>query len=198
MGNRRGPSEFGIIACLEAIEDMSQREILTGEHPILKRKANRIKRIDDSVRTLAADMKETMQHASGVGLAGPQVGVRLRIIVVEIAEDEEDNQVHVELCLCNPEIVRASGEEIAEEACLSLPGWIAEVPRAAAVTVKGMNLEGKEQRIRAKGLLARCLQHEIDHLDGVLFPDRVQDPTTIRRAHRDEEQEDDGVDVLAE
>jgi peptide deformylase len=176
---------------------MAQREILTGEHPLLKRKANRIKKIDDSVRTLAADMKETMQKASGVGLAAPQVGVPLRIIVIEVSEDEEDEQEHVEICLCNPEIVRASGEEIADEACLSLPGWVAEVPRAARVTVKGLNLEGKEQRIKAHGLFARCLQHEIDHLDGILFPDRVQDPTTLRHAARDDEEDPEQADFLA-
>lgn len=156
----------------------------------MRQKARRVKRVDQSVLRLVAEMKEIMREASGVGLAAPQVGVPLRIIVIELPpEVEEEGEVAVEIVLCNPEIVRATGEVVAEEACLSLPGWVAEVPRAARVTAKGLDVEGKERRVKAEGLLARALQHEIDHLDGVLFPDRVRDISTLKRMSETEESE---------
>ncbi|MCL5256994.1 MAG: peptide deformylase [Chloroflexi bacterium] len=172
---------------------MSERQILTGEHPVLRQKSRRVKKIDESVRRLAAEMKATLQQASGVGLAAPQIGVQLRLIVVEIPADAEEGTEAYEAILCNPEIVRASGEVVAEEACLSLPGWIGEVPRAEKVTVKCLDLEGKERRIRAEGFRARVFQHEIDHLEGILFTDRVVDVSTLRRlSPRDEEAEEPG------
>lgn len=177
---------------------MSERRILTGEHPVLRQKSRRVKKIDESVRRLAAEMKQTMQNASGVGLAAPQIGVPLRVIVIEVPADDEESSEAFEIALCNPEIVRASGEVVAEEACLSLPGWIGEVPRAEKVTAKGIDIDGKERRIKAEGLLARVLQHEIDHLEGLLFTDRVVDVSTLKRlSPHDEETESSESPVIS-
>jgi peptide deformylase len=140
-------------------------EILTRDNPRLRVKAVRVPRVDDGVRKLMDDMVETMVSANGVGLAATQVGASLRVIVLKV-----DNQL---LQLANPELIRASGEQIGYEGCLSVPGYIGEVARAERVVVKALNRHGKEVRIKGEDLLARALQHEIDHLDGVLFTDHL-------------------------
>jgi peptide deformylase len=173
--------------------------VLEGD-PRLRRKAAKIRTVDQRLHQIAADMFETMLEAPGVGLAGPQVGVMERIIVVSvpgdyIADDAED----VDMVLLNPEIVRADGDEIGTEGCLSIPGIIADVPRYTKITVKAMSLEGKHIRFKAEDWVARVLQHEIDHLDGILFLDRVVDKTTIRPASdpsNDDEDEDDTLAIL--
>jgi peptide deformylase len=147
-------------------------EILTRDNPRLRIKANRVPRVDDSVRRLMDDMVETMVGATGLGLAATQVGVSLRVIVLRV-----DNQV---LQLANPELIRASGEQIGYEGCLSVPGYIGEVARAQRVVVKALNRHGKEVRIKGEDLLARALQHEIDHLDGILFVDKLTSIDTLR------------------
>ena len=148
----------------------------------LRQKANKIRRVDPAVRKLAADMYETMLDAPGVGLAAPQVGVLLRLITVEVPEDyEREGDPAASLILINPEIVKATGSQLdPPEGCLSIPHWIGNVPRAERVVVKARDLDFKEVRIRAEGFLARVLQHEIDHLDGILFTDRVVDKSTLR------------------
>lgn len=138
---------------------------------MLRGKAKRVGRIDDFTRRLIDDMIETMREAPGVGLAAPQVGVPLRVIVVE-HEDELYTVV-------NPEIIKSSGEVTDEEGCLSAPHWQAPVSRAKNVLVKGRDRDGKEVRIKAEGWLARIFQHEVDHLEGVLFLDKVHDRATI-------------------
>lgn len=153
---------------------MAIRRIVTADNPILRRKSKRVKRLDGSIQTLIDDMVETVHATRGLGLAAPQVGVPLRVIVIELPEDEEDPLSGKLIVLCNPEIVKASSEEEAIEGCLSVPGYVGEVKRAAAVTVKGRDRAWKERRIKAKGLLARALQHEIDHLDGVLYIDHLE------------------------
>ncbi len=146
---------------------MAIRIIRKDEDPILRKKAKIVEKIDDRVLTLLDDMRETMYDADGVGLAAPQVGVLKRVILVDVGEGLVE--------LINPEIIETCGEEIDEEGCLSLPGVNGEVARPEAVTVKGLNRKGEEIRIEAKNLFARALCHEIDHLNGVLFTDRIID-----------------------
>jgi peptide deformylase len=144
------------------------REIIQLGDPRLREKAAPIEVIDDSVRRLVADMLETVRDAPGIGLAATQLAVPLRVIVISLDGDEFE--------LLNPEIVQRSEEHETEvEACLSLPGVQGMVRRAASVVVVGASVDGDELEIEAEGLAARCLQHEIDHLDGVVFLDHVED-----------------------
>lgn len=143
---------------------------------ILKEKARTIPKVTPNVQKLLNNMVETMYKAGGVGLAAPQVGVSKRVIVVDIGEGLIE--------LINPEILSFSGREIDTEGCLSIPGIVGDVPRASDVKVKGLDRSGKECAIEAKGLLARALQHEIDHLDGILFIDRA---INIRKLKQKEE-----------
>jgi peptide deformylase len=172
---------------------MSLLSIKYDPDPILREKAKRIKSFDANLRKLANDMLETMHGASGVGLAAPQIGLSIRLIVTEYAPDPKDKEAErpFKAILCNPEVVKASEEtEIAAEGCLSIPGWIGDVPRHFSVTVKGQNPEGKEVRIKAEGYFARVLQHEIDHINGVLFTDRVEDIKTLCRISPDATEEE--------
>jgi peptide deformylase len=154
---------------------MALLEILQAPHPMLKAKAKPVVRVDDRLRRLAADMLETMYRAPGIGLAAPQVGVAERLIVVDIAEGEERRP----LAMVNPEIVWRSDERAtAEEGCLSLPGKFADVTRPQQVRVRYTTDQGEERELAAEGLLARCVQHEVDHLDGTLFVDHL---TALKR-----------------
>ena len=166
---------------------MSLLHIVTvGEdNPVLRRKAPKVGKVDDSVRRLMDDMMETMVAAPGVGLAAPQVDVSLRVITVKV-----DNQL---LHLANPEIIKAEGEQVGYEGCLSVPGMVGEVARAEKVVCKALNRHGKQVRIKGAGLLARAIQHEIDHLDGILFTDRLTDPSTL---HRVEDLKDEEVEAV--
>jgi peptide deformylase len=153
--------------------------ILEGD-PRLRQKALKIRHAEESLRTLAADMHETMDEAPGVGLAGPQVGVMRRIIVIHVPENYlEEGSPDLRLTLLNPEIVKGHGEESGTEGCLSIPGWVGEVRRMTNVTVKAMDLDSRNVRIKAEGWLARILQHEIDHLDGILFIDRMDEDAVL-------------------
>ncbi len=162
---------------------MAKRRILVVDNPnerrILRAKAKKVSRYDAYLERLVADMWETMREAPGVGLAAPQVGESIRVLVAEY----EDNAV----ALVNPEIIkRAEDEVLGTEGCLSIPGFIGDdVPRSAAVTVKARDPKGKEIRIKAEGWFARILQHEIDHLDGVLYTDRVA-PDKVRVVTEDD------------
>lgn len=142
--------------------------------PILRQKAKRVRYIDGSINKLIADMRETMQSALGVGLAAPQVGIPLRVIVISIPEQEE-------IALINPEIVRKKGERLVDEGCLSVPGYIGEVKRAESVTVKGLDQNGKEIRIKADELLAQALEHEINHINGILYIDQLESIDKLRK-----------------
>lgn len=161
---------------------MAIRKILFHDNPVLRQKSQKVKRIEPATQSLIDDMLETMRGADGLGLAAPQLGVLQRVIVIEMPADSDDPESHPELhILVNPELVKRSDEEeIADEGCLCLPHYVGEVARAYAVTAKGKDRHGKETRVKGEGLLARALQHEIDHLDGILFTDRVEDPATIR------------------
>ncbi len=157
---------------------MATRPILTLENPRLRMKSVKVKRVDRSIQTLIDDMIETMRAAEGVGLAAPQVGVLLRVIVCEYA-DEETEELH-QTVLINPEILAKEGEWMAEEGCLSIPGYVGTVPRAVRVSVKGKDRTGKDVRIKTDGPLAHILQHEIDHLDGILFIDYLKSLAELR------------------
>ncbi|MFN8499313.1 MAG: peptide deformylase [Anaerolineae bacterium] len=158
---------------------MAVREIvLVSEgNPVLREKARKVGKIDESVRRLIDDMVETMREAPGVGLAAPQVGVGLRIIVVEAPEEEDDPQSGKVYAVINPEIVKVSPDmEEGEEGCLSIPYINGLVDRHTWVVVKGQDAQGREFRIKARDYVARIFQHEIDHLDGILFTDRITSP----------------------
>ena len=141
---------------------MALRKILCDNHPLLHSPTQEVKKINSGVVRLLNDMIETMREADGVGLAANQVGVSKRIL---IATDGEE----IIYELINPRCDQTEGEEIGIEGCLSLPGCYGEVPRATKVVVKALNRKGQEVRLEAEGLLARILQHETDHLDGILF-----------------------------
>jgi len=155
---------------------MTLRKIVTLPDPVLRRKARAVATFDKDLSTLIDDMVETMREAPGVGLAAPQIGLSERLIVVEYyerEEDEEDEDAPKKVwAVVNPEIVKKSEETLmGVEGCLSIPGLLGQVERHAEVQVKGLNRHGKPMKIKAKGWLARIFQHEIDHLNGVLFPD---------------------------
>ena len=155
-----------------------QRTILTYPDPFLATKATTVAKVDDSVRTLVRDLFETMYAANGVGLAATQVGVGKRVIVVDISPVEEKA---APLALVNPEIAESQGCVSGPEGCLSVPGVEGEVVRAETILVRGMDENGSPLTMRAQGLLARAIQHEIDHLDGILFIDRLTEPATNAR-----------------
>lgn len=151
---------------------MTIKPLILLPDPVLRQHSAPIAHVDDAVRRLADDMLETMYDAPGIGLAAIQIGVPRRVVVIDVAKEEEEGrkpQVFI-----NPEIVASSDERsIYEEGCLSIPDYYAEVERPAKVTVRHVDRDGKEQIIEADGLLATCLQHEIDHLNGVLFIDYI-------------------------
>jgi len=150
---------------------MAVLPIITAPDPRLKIKARPVVAVDGQVRRLMDDMVETMYQAIGIGLAAPQVGAAQRVVVIDIARDGEKPQP---VRLANPEILwRSEAETMANEGCLSLPEHYADVTRAAEIRLRYLDHENEIREIEAKGLLATCLQHEIDHLDGVLFVDRI-------------------------
>jgi peptide deformylase len=174
---------------------MTILDIRVIDDPVLRRKARKVDKITPEIRQLITDMIDTMRAAPGVGLAAPQVGVGERVIVVEYAEEADDDgdqpakkKLYV---LVNPEIVWASDEKVdGTEGCLSIPGWMGDVTRHEAIAVKGLNRSGQRVKINASGWLARIFQHEIDHLDGVLYIDRLI-PDTLRRVEAGSEEAED-------
>lgn len=146
-------------------------EILTSQNPLLRKTSKPVTKVTKELKLLIANMEDTLRSAPGVGLAAPQVGELLRVIVADIGEGLN--------VLINPRIVKKSGRQTFVEGCLSIPGVEAPVERASSVTVKAMNQSGKQVQITAEGLLATVFQHEIDHLDGTLFIDHVSDPDLI-------------------
>ncbi|TET25976.1 MAG: peptide deformylase [Dehalococcoidia bacterium] len=147
--------------------------------PILRQKSKRVRIIDGSIKKLIADMIETMHSAGGVGLAAPQIGTSLRVVVVGIPGEEV-------IVLINPKLVRQRGERLVTEGCLSVPGYVGEIRRAQSLTVKGLNPSGKEIRIKADGLLAQAVEHEINHLDGVLYIDQLDSMDKLRKIELEE------------
>ena len=157
---------------------MALLEVLTYPDPRLREKSVPVEKVDDGVRSLVKDMFETMYQSEGVGLAAPQVGVTQRIIVVDCGPRGEEDEVRplkpVEpRAIINPEVVKKEGKITWEEGCLSVPGYTEEVERAGQIEVRGLDTNGEPIHFEAEGLLAVCIQHEIDHLEGVLFVDRL-------------------------
>lgn len=150
---------------------MTIKPLIILPDPILRELSKPIETIDSEVKKLADDMLETMYDAPGIGLAAIQIGVARRMLVLDVSKDGEDK---TPLVFINPEVVASSdARSVYEEGCLSIPDYYAEVERPAAITVKHLDRDGKEQIVEADGLLATCLQHEIDHLNGVLFIDHI-------------------------
>ncbi len=153
---------------------MALRQIVFNPDPVLRRKARKVTEFSKDFQTLVDDMVETLREAPGVGLAAPQVGISDRLIVVEYGDEEDEEAPKKLYVVANPEIIKTSEETVdGIEACLSIPGLAGNVMRAEAITIKGVNRRGQPIRIKADGWLARIFQHEIDHLDGVLFTDRA-------------------------
>ncbi len=168
------------------------RPLVEGNESVLRRKARKVRDFGAALQTLIDDMVETMRAAPGIGLAAPQIGVSLRVAVIELPEADEEEEESRDpyrgklIAICNPEIVKSWGEQEGQEGCLSVRQYVGEVKRAARVIVKGRDRRGKELRIRAEGLLARVLQHEIDHLNGKLFVDRVESLEKLYRVEPSE------------
>ncbi|MBV8694087.1 MAG: peptide deformylase [Ktedonobacteraceae bacterium] len=161
---------------------MAIRKIITTENPILRQKAKKVHRFEPSLQKLVNDMFETMQVANGVGLAAPQIAQSIRVFVAAYEGQE--------VAVFNPEIVKAEGEERGTEGCLSIPGYVGEnIRRATKILVKGQDVRGKHIRIPAEGWFARILQHEIDHLDGILFLDRLDRPEDLHEVTEEEAEE---------
>jgi peptide deformylase len=180
---------------------MAVRPLLRGNEPILRQKAKKVRDFGPSLQALIDDIVETMRAAPGLGLAAPQVGVPLRIVAIELpeGEDEEENEDPYRgklIVICNPEIVKRWGEEDGQEGCLSLPEYVGEVKRAARVVVKARDRRGKEIRLRAEGLMARVLQHEIDHLNGNLFVDRLESLEKLYRLEPSDEGPESALDIV--
>jgi len=161
---------------------MSVRAIRVLPNPVLRQKAKKVSKIDESVQQLIDDMIETMRSASGVGLAATQIGVPLKIAVIEIPAEEV-------IVLVNPEIIKKEGERTIGEACLSVPGYQGEIKRSVRVKVKARDRQGRSIRIKGEELLAQALEHEIDHLNGILYIDRVEEPDKLHKLGPESEQE---------
>ena len=151
--------------------------------PVLRQKAKRVRYDNGSIQRLIDDMIETLHAAGGVGLAAPQVGQLLRIVVIETPDDGL-------ITLLNPEVVKRSGERIVIEGCLSIPGYEGDVKRSEMVTVKGRDRHGKEMRLKSNELLAQALEHEIDHLNGVLYVDLLENRSKLRKLENAESEND--------
>jgi peptide deformylase len=173
---------------------MAVRPIVFSDNPLLREKSRRVRRVDSDIQQLVDDMVETMVEANGIGLAAIQVGVPERVIVIQLPPEPEEENAEGEknpksgenldggelYVVINPELARKSREmEDGIEGCLSVRGWVGEVERHSYITVKGLDRQGKRVRIKAEGMLARVFQHEIDHCDGILFTDHIEDPDKI-------------------
>jgi len=174
---------------------MTVREIIISPDTVLRQRARKVRHVTKEVETLIDDMIETLRAAPGIGLAAPQVGVSQRVIIVEVAEESDDPEAPPKppklYAVVNPEIVRHSSEtNVANEGCLSIPGYLGEVERYNTMTIKGLNRHGVPLRLKAKGWLARVFQHEIDHLEGILYIDRA---TQMWRLEEQETQDEMAV-----
>ncbi len=165
---------------------MTIRQLRALPDPALRQKAKRVSTIGSSIQQLIDDMVETMQQAKGVGLAAPQVGVFLRVVVLQMPGEEP-------ITVINPQIVKRSGEREVSEACLSVPGYVGEIKRSVSVTVKGRDRQGKAIRLKDTDLMAQALEHELDHLDGVLYIDRIESPDKL---HKVEPETQGGVNLI--
>ena len=162
---------------------MSVLPLRLAPDPILRQKAKRVRNIDGSIQKLVEDMIDSMRASQGVGLAAPQIGVSLRVIVIEVPDQKV-------LTLINPSIVRRTGERDVHEGCLSMPGYRGEIKRAEKVVAKGIGLDGKEIRVKAQELLAQALEHEIGHIRGVLYTDLLESMDKMYKVEPPKEEEE--------
>ncbi|MHB1415849.1 MAG: peptide deformylase [Chloroflexota bacterium] len=174
---------------------MAVLQVLKAEHPVLRQKAKRIGRIDASTQKLIDDMVETLHAVNGVGLAAPQVGVPLRLAVIEVPPEYEEPHAGELLVLVNPEIIKTEDAQETDEACLSLPGYIGNIIRSQRVTFKALDRRGKSYKIKAEGMLAQAVQHEMDHLNGVLYYDHLESPALLRKTTPPRAAESDSTSV---
>ena len=180
------------MACLKVITEPDPR--YSDPSPRLRQKSLPVTKVDDGLRKLARDMHETMEHERGVGLAAPQVGILQRMVVIHIPEGYQDEEEPEQtLTLINPEILKAGGNEMDFEGCLSFPDLTGEVQRYKWVNVRALDEDGEPLRFKARGILARVIQHEIDHLDGILFFDRMDDWSTLGYPSAEEVEEQEPV-----
>ena len=149
---------------------------------VLRQKAKRVPRVDSSIQRLVDGMVETMQQVSGVGLSAPQVGVSLRVVVLRMPGEEP-------IAIINPEMVKRTGEREVSEGCLSVPGYVGEIKRSVSVTVKGWDRHGKAIRIKATNLMAQVLEHELDHLNGILYIDHIESQDKLHKIEPEAEAE---------
>jgi peptide deformylase len=176
---------------------MAIRPLAPSGDPVLRKKAKKVRDFGPSLQELIDDMTETMRQAPGVGLAAPQVGVSLRVAVIELPEDENEEEETRDpyrgklIVICNPEVVKSWGEEEQQEGCLSMPRYVGDVNRATRVVVKAQDRRGKQIRLKAEGFMARVLQHEIDHLNGMVFVDRVESLDKLYRIEPTDEEATD-------
>jgi len=171
---------------------MALRTLVFYGNPILRQKAKKIHRFDASLPQLVQNMFETMHAHNGVGLAAPQIAQSLRVFVVECTDRETGK--HYKVAMANPEIIKAEGEQRGVDGCLSIPGYYGvNVRRAAHVVVKGQDIRGKPMRVSAEGFFAWALQHEIDHLDGILYLDRLDRPEDLREVRPDDSAEEEAL-----
>jgi len=154
---------------------------------VLEKPAAPVTVFDEALKKLVDDMFESMYEAHGVGLAAPQIGIGKRVAVVDVTFKEDPN---AKLVLINPEIILTEGRQTSQEGCLSIPGWYGPVKRKERVTVRGLSRTGKPIKVKAEGWEARAFQHEVDHLDGILFTDRMEDPSLLHRVESKEEEEE--------
>ncbi len=167
---------------------MAVMPVIKMDNPLLHRKAKKVSKIDDSIQKLIDDMVETMHDIEGAGLAAPQVGVPLQVVVIQLP-DEEDV-----ITLINPEIVKTSEEsEMMTEGCLSLPGYRADVKRFTSVTVKARDRQGKLIRIKGEDFLAHVLQHEVDHINGIVYVDHLESMDKLEKTEAEDEEEAGGI-----
>ncbi len=152
--------------------------------PVLRQKAKRVSAINSSIQRLIDDMIETMQQANGVGLAAPQVGVSLRVAVIQMPDEEP-------IALINPKMVKRAGEREVTEGCLSVLGYVGEIKRSVSITVKGQDRQGKAIRLKGTGLMAQALEHELDHLNGILYVDHIESQDKLYKI--EPEAEDEGM-----
>ncbi|MHB1295916.1 MAG: peptide deformylase [Anaerolineae bacterium] len=177
---------------------MAVRPIVTAEDPLLRKKAKKVVRFGEALRDLVQDMFDSMYAAHGMGLAAPQIGVPERIFVAEVPAEVDEHGKVIEpaerFVVINPEIVKMRGEEEMEEGCLSVPGYRGVVKRATDVTIKGQDIHGKPVRFRGYDDVAHVFQHEIDHLDGILYLDRLESPEKLFRTRPTGEEELESVE----
>ena len=171
---------------------MAIRAIVTSENPLLREKSKKVSRFGADLQRLVDDMFDTLYAAHGLGLAAPQIGVLQRVFIVEMPEEVDDDGKVVapgeQYVLVNPEIIRSRGAEEMDEGCLSVPGYRGTVTRATEVLIKGYDESGKSVRYKAEGLLAQAFQHELDHLDGILYLDRLASPDKLYRVEAGQEE----------